>query len=410
METRRQLPWVDFLWLLVFGVASSWWCLTAGHALSATWDEPVYLRHGLEHWHTWAAKPLMRLGTMPLAIDVQTLPLFLWEKWHGLTIDPVRDIAWALPCDARRHAGFLVGAAYLCLASRARAGRSMGGPSGGGDHRLRAAFSRARQSGDFRHRGDGVPVDFLFRIPRAPRLGAGSGGSRCLRCSTASRCWPKPPPSSSAFSVCWRSNSNAWSRPAHCAIGAGIFGLSPATCGRSSQAASRITFLYCGSDWAPETSFVKWAQTLAPGRLHDAMLWTSEHLRIFSNAGEGLVQQIKHNIRGHGAFLLGQEYRRAIWYYFPVALTIKTSLPLAAFAGRAGGRAATCTLELGLPDRARSAPLQSQQPGANRRAFHVAVAHLSGDRNRGRVCAITQFVRRALAENSDRAPERGFAQ
>jgi hypothetical protein len=41
-----------------------------------------------------------------------------------------------------------------------------------------------------------------------------------------------------------------------------------------------------------------------------------------------LVQQIKHNIRGHGAFLLGQEYRRAIWFYFPVALTIKTSLPL----------------------------------------------------------------------------------
>ena len=89
-----------------------------------------------------------------------------------------------------------------------------------------------------------------------------------------------------------------------------------------------MTFVYCGSDWTTEPTFIEWAQTLAPGILHDAMVWTSEHLRIFSNAGEGLAEQIRHNIQGHGAYLLGQEYRRAIWFYFPVALTIKTSLPL----------------------------------------------------------------------------------
>src|SRR5262249_7923058 len=34
------------------------------------------------------------------------------------------------------------------------------------------------------------------------------------------------------------------------------------------------------------------------------------------------------NLRGHGSYLLGQSDRRALWYYFPVALSIKLSVPL----------------------------------------------------------------------------------
>jgi hypothetical protein len=55
------------------------------------------------------------------------------------------------------------------------------------------------------------------------------------------------------------------------------------------------------------------------------MLFISQHLCIFTNAGEGIVQQIKHNIRGHGTYLLGQTWLRDVWYYFPVALSIKLS-------------------------------------------------------------------------------------
>src|SRR4029077_4903462 len=91
-----------------------------------------------------------------------------------------------------------------------------------------------------------------------------------------------------------------------------------------------VTFLYCGSDWTTERTFIEWAQTLPVGKVHDAMLWISEHFRIFTNAGDGLAQQIKHNIRGQNAFILGHEYRRAIWFYFPVALTMKMSLSLLA--------------------------------------------------------------------------------
>jgi hypothetical protein len=58
------------------------------------------------------------------------------------------------------------------------------------------------------------------------------------------------------------------------------------------------------------------------------MLWLAENLRIFTNGGEGIVQQFKHNVRGHGTFILGQSFDRAVWYYFPVLLTIKLTLPL----------------------------------------------------------------------------------
>jgi hypothetical protein len=53
------------------------------------------------------------------------------------------------------------------------------------------------------------------------------------------------------------------------------------------------------------------------------MAWLADHLPVFSNAGEGIVRQIGHNVRGHGAYLLGHSDPRAFWYYFPVLLTIK---------------------------------------------------------------------------------------
>jgi hypothetical protein len=117
-----------------------------------------------------------------------------------------------------------------------------------------------------------------------------------------------------------------------------------------------FTFLYCGSDWQPESSFTRWAQRMAeepsqldptsqwvharlqswnnlmddPGAGERGLIWLSDHLRIFSNAGEGIIRQIAHNSRGHdGSFLLGEARPKAsFWYYFPVALTIKLSLPL----------------------------------------------------------------------------------
>jgi hypothetical protein len=57
-------------------------------------------------------------------------------------------------------------------------------------------------------------------------------------------------------------------------------------------------------------------------------VWLAENLCIVRNAGEAIVRQVTHNMRGHGVYLLGQSDRRWFWYYFPVALTMKLSLPL----------------------------------------------------------------------------------
>src|SRR4051812_3787794 len=83
---NRRAAIADAVWLCCFGVASTLWCLYAAGALGPTFDEPTYLRCGLEHWHTGSYKQLMRLGTMPLAVDLQTLTVHIWERWRGAAL------------------------------------------------------------------------------------------------------------------------------------------------------------------------------------------------------------------------------------------------------------------------------------------------------------------------------------
>ena len=325
------------LWLLALIAATSAWCLTSARNLSATFDEPTYLECGLCHWHTGSYKPLMRLGTMPLAIDVQTLPLFVWEKIHGTKIDLVRDIAWALPM---ARAGTLLFWALL-LVYVFRAAHSIAGSWGGRIASALVAFEPSLLAHAALATTDIAVTACLMLFAVEFRAGRGRGWSRAvgvpsllygvailakasalvfapllmlvLECEFLSR--------SRAFAeiadgglkkraLFLRDGLWDFRRDFFKIIGLGLL----------------ATFLYCGSDWTVERTFVEWAQTLKPGVLHNTMLWISGHLRIFTNAGEGLVQQIKHNMRGHGSFILGQEHRRAVWYYFPLALTMKSSL------------------------------------------------------------------------------------
>jgi hypothetical protein len=89
-----------------------------------------------------------------------------------------------------------------------------------------------------------------------------------------------------------------------------------------------LVFLYCGSDWRPNASFVAWASRLPEGPPASALLWLAEHLRVFSNAGEGIIRQVTHNVRGHGSYLLGHSDPRSLWYYFPVLMSIKFTAPV----------------------------------------------------------------------------------
>src|SRR5947209_7548154 len=88
---------IDRSWLLGWMIFSSIWCLSSARQLGATYDEPTYVRRGLEGWRAWNHRELILLGTMPLPIDVQTFPLFVWERWRGVPIDPRGDLERVLP-------------------------------------------------------------------------------------------------------------------------------------------------------------------------------------------------------------------------------------------------------------------------------------------------------------------------
>jgi hypothetical protein len=89
-----------------------------------------------------------------------------------------------------------------------------------------------------------------------------------------------------------------------------------------------LVFAYCGCDWQPDASFQTWARSLPEGRTSGAMVWLADQLCIFSNAGEAIARQVKHNMKGHGVYILGQTHPRALWYYFPVVMAVKLPVPM----------------------------------------------------------------------------------
>lgn len=306
---------LDALWFLFWAIASSVWCLSASRQLGATFDEPIYIARGLEGWRAGSHAGLLHLGTMPLPVDVQTLPLFLWERWRGVPFDAAADLERLLP--VARAATLIFW--WLLLFYGWRFGRLLAGPWAG---RLTVALLACEPNllahaslatTDLAVSACVLGLIYHFRVGREatwPRrvavpafwfaaavLAKASGLAFGLLCLAAVE-WERAGP------------RNLW-RDLTPIVGGGLI----------------LVFLYCGCDGRPEPSLVAWARRQPDGR-RDPAVWLAEHLCIFSNAGEGLARQIKHNLHGHGVYLLGRTDDRAIWYYFPVVLSIKLSLSL----------------------------------------------------------------------------------
>lgn len=344
LQPVKRATVFDWLWLVAWGAASSAWCIGAARELGATYDEPVYVSRGLEHWRIGSHYGLLKLGTMPLPIDVATLPLYLWERGHGVTLNADSDVDRLLPS---ARAGTLI-FWWLLLFYGGRTGREIAGPWGG---RLAVALlaiepsllahaslattdiavsacllafvyhyraSREHQQELGWLRRVGVP-SFWFGACVLAKASGLMFGPLCMFAVELERLLRRgelvPPAIDARWPTYFRALWSAW-QPwrRHCGhiIGLGLI----------------LVFVYCGCDWHPQTSFLNWARELPPTHLNSAILWIAEHLRLFSNAGEGLARQVTHNCRGHGVYLLGQTAARSLWYYFPVALTIKLSVPL----------------------------------------------------------------------------------
>ncbi len=330
---------VDGLWVLVFGALASLWCLTAGERLGPTFDEPFYLQGGLHFWRTGSLGPLLDKGTMPLPVVVCTAPVRAWEWWRRTPYDLADPEQFDEALRLARPATLLFW--WLLLLHGWLAGARIAGPWGG---RLAVAllaceptllahgalattdvalagcllafavhFQSGRQGGWWRRVGLSA---VLYAVALLAKASALVFGVLIVVVLEMGRLWQQQP-----------AEAGGWRRLRVCL--AGLW--APAFRWEVFQIVGLglvLTFLACGSDLQPRQSLVAWAHTLPEGALGSVMVWLAEHLRIFSNAGVAIVRQIRHNMQGHGVYLLGETSPRALWYFFPVALTVKLVVPV----------------------------------------------------------------------------------
>jgi len=98
-----------------------------------------------------------------------------------------------------------------------------------------------------------------------------------------------------------------------------------------------IVLLILFTAWA--TFAFGWTELKLGGNLVEVLLQSAEHTGnespgvvrlpvIVTSVPIGMWQVFDHNRNGHWAFLLGEWRKHGWWYYFPVALLVKSTLPL----------------------------------------------------------------------------------
>jgi hypothetical protein len=356
-----RLP--DWLGLLACLLLAGLWCISASPRLGATFDEPNYLANGLKAWRSGSHSPLLRQGTMPLPVDVFCLPLYLREKTRGVRFhvnaggrdlrqDDLRAVLpWA-------RLGTLL-FAWILIVYGWLLGRHLAGAWGG---RL-AAVLLATEPSILAH-ATLATTDVAIAaciVALVYHFDRGRGRTWPWRVGLPG-VWFGLALLSKASAIVYAPLSllvlGAWERLAERGISPGKAGHAPREktgsrldrlmAGMKQKIRTRwqalkplcrdvawilaigmaVALIYVGTDARSDPSFVKWARTFGESSGARSVQWLSRHLRIFPNALTGILWQISHNSQGHGVFLLGRSYSRAIWFYFPVAFTIKLTLPL----------------------------------------------------------------------------------
>lgn len=337
METGENRSF-DWCWLLFWGIVSSIWCAGAARELGPTFDEPFYMQAGMERWRTGSYHGLLRAGTMPLPIDVETLPVYLYERWMGVEFDTNADLHVFLPYARLGMLAFW----WLLLIYARLIARSLAGPWAG---RLAVALIAVEPSflgnaclatTDMAITACMLPAAYHFARNRTEswgwRIGLPALWFGIALAAKASALVFVP--------VCWLviecrrlqergelfgAVTGGWARLRHAWTALRPF---RRDAWRTGWLALAVVFVYCGCDWRSEPSFVRWAEGLEDGVFKSMMVWMAENLRLFPNAGSALVRQIRHNVQGHTVYLVGLDHHRWLWFYFPLLVLIKLSLPL----------------------------------------------------------------------------------
>lgn len=300
----------DWLWLLAFGVASSAYCVLAARELGPTFDEPFYMASGLKYWRTGSHGPLLRAGTMPLPVDVQTLPVWVWEQFRGKPFDPVGDLDSVLPVARAANLVFW----WPLLFYGGRLASLWGGPAAG-----RWATALLACEPNLLAHASLATTDIALTagvLAGVYHFAAGRNGWWWERVFV--------PGVVAGLALACKASALTYLPLAWLLVGRiGVWGAV-----QQVAFATVTVYVLCGTDGVTEPSFIRWANTLPNDAVGDTVRWLANHLAIFSNAGEGMVQQVRHNVRGHDCYLLGEWHQRAVWYYFPVVLSSKLPEPL----------------------------------------------------------------------------------
>jgi hypothetical protein len=313
----------DLTWLLGWWLAAALWCVSAAGRLGATFDEPIYLTLGQEHWRTGSYRTLASVGTMPLPVDLQTLPL----RWLPRDPDPAAD--WSRRLLVARTGNLLF--LGLLLAAGGWLGRQLAGRWGG-----RLAVAGLAVEPNLLAHATLATTD----IALAATITLLAAAFRAGRVPTWGR-WPQRvgvPAMSFAAAVLSKASAGAFAPIVLLAVEAERLILVRRSGGSVGREAGRgladlaqiaalgllLVVLYCGGS-RPDPDERAWLRHHLPA----PAAAVSEHLPLHRFAVDALLFQWRHQSAGHGgAFLFGEWHPEPIWYYFPATLALKLSLPL----------------------------------------------------------------------------------
>jgi hypothetical protein len=347
-----KLAKFNLLWFATFALASTVWCVTAASRLGPTFDEPGYINRGLQFWRTGSQRELVAGGgTMPLAVDLFTLPVYLWERWQGAPMNLPEDLPRILLVARTAVLVFW----WLLLFYGWRTGQMLAGPWGGRlavallacepillghaclattdlalcacllglAYHYRIARESVRRTGSPRPRA--TPWERGLHQSRQPEKLRVSGPLPALQAETQQCPIPRALP--------WAEDSQS-------------FGL-------TERLAALVPALWLGMSVLAKASGLVFGllclavlegEYLLKRRRSDGVLQLRHSLQtlaivvlggcalVFGWCGDSAYHalrfQMHHSLAGHGTIFLLEQTRSGFWYYFPVALSVKLTLTL----------------------------------------------------------------------------------
>ncbi len=310
----------DLLVFLACAILSSAYCVSTAVEIGPTFDEPDYVNLGMVRWRTWGHNLFMHAGVMPLSAEVQTFPLWLAEVVRGERFDVRTDTTPFLPWARAANLPFW----WAVLWYGGYLGRQLAGRWAGrlatvwlaGEPNLLAhaslattdlsitacllalfAYYRAGRIDEPARwlRRVGLPM-YVFDLAVLAKASAVVFGPLVLLAVELER---------------FVRTRRAGVLDAVQILGGGFV----------------LAVFYFGFGSAGSFRGEEGEKHHPHGRIGESLWTVNRYAR--SNAVGAITFQMKHQEDGHGGcVLLGEWHPTGVWYYFPVALALKTSLPL----------------------------------------------------------------------------------